>query len=77
MAMRQFTISHSPPQPSQRLVLPRAASIVGFGGYHYKYASGYEGDAALAGVWAYPLYLDGDVTRMTNSRQCLGSPASR
>jgi hypothetical protein len=24
-------------------------SIVGFGSYHYKYASGYEGDSALAG----------------------------
>ena len=24
-------------------------SIVGFGSYHYKYASGHEGDAALAG----------------------------
>ncbi|MGH7710014.1 MAG: DUF1801 domain-containing protein, partial [Gemmatimonadaceae bacterium] len=24
-------------------------SIVGFGSYHYKYASGYEGDSALSG----------------------------
>ena len=24
-------------------------SIVGFGSYHYKYASGHEGDSALAG----------------------------
>lgn len=27
-------------------------SIVGFGSYHYKYASGHEGDAALAGFAA-------------------------
>ena len=25
-------------------------SIVGFGSYHYKYASGHEGDSALAGL---------------------------
>ena len=25
------------------------ASIIGFGSYHYKYASGHEGDAALVG----------------------------
>ena len=27
-------------------------SIVGFGSYHYKYASGYEGDSALTGFAA-------------------------
>ena len=27
-------------------------SIVGFGSYHYKYSSGHEGDAALAGFAA-------------------------
>jgi len=28
----------------------RGASIVGFGKYHYKYASGHEGDSCLAGL---------------------------
>ena len=27
------------------------SSIVGFGSYHYKYASGREGDTILAGFW--------------------------
>jgi Domain of unknown function (DU1801) len=32
-------------------------SIVGFGSYHYKYASGHEGDAALAGFAARGMEL--------------------
>ena len=39
-------------------------SIVGFGNYHYKYESGHEGDAPLAGfsprTAAFSLYLMGD-----------------
>ncbi|TDE17217.1 DUF1801 domain-containing protein [Dyadobacter psychrotolerans] len=38
------------------------AAIVGFGSYHYKYASGHEGDAPMAGLSsranAITLYLD-------------------
>ena len=45
-------------------------SIVGFGSYHYKYASGHEGDSALAGfaargrelvVYIAPAFQDRDV----------------
>ena len=39
-------------------------SIVGFGGYHYKYDSGHEGDSPLVGfsprVSAITLYFSGD-----------------
>ncbi|HYH55922.1 MAG TPA: DUF1801 domain-containing protein [Anseongella sp.] len=41
-------------------------SIVGFGSYHYKYASGHGGDAPLVGFSPrkneFPLYLAGDFT---------------
>ncbi len=39
-------------------------NIIGFGNYHYKYASGYQGDAAYVGFSprkpAFSLYLDCD-----------------
>lgn len=51
-------------------------SIVGFGSYHYKYASGHEGDAPLVGFsprkQALTLYLGCDVQRSQDLLARLG-----
>lgn len=50
--------------------------IVGFGSYHYKYESGREGDAPLAGLAsranAITLYLGGDYDEKEDLLQKLG-----
>ncbi len=52
------------------------ASIIGFGSYHYKYASGHEGDAPLTGFSprkdAIVLYLAQDFESKEKSLQKLG-----
>lgn len=50
--------------------------IIGFGGYHYKYDSGHEGDAPLAGIAsrknAITLYLASDFDQREELLQKLG-----
>ncbi|MDN5284007.1 MAG: hypothetical protein JWR38_281 [Mucilaginibacter sp.] len=52
------------------------ASIVGFGSYHYKYASGHEGDAPLAGFSPrkneFSLYLYQEFTEKEKLLQVFG-----
>lgn len=52
------------------------ASIIGFGSYHYKYASGHEGDAALIGFSprksAISLYVYADTVINRNLLNSLG-----
>ena len=51
-------------------------SMVGFGTYHYRYASGHEGDAPLAAFAprksAITLYLSSDIERFSDTRARLG-----
>lgn len=53
------------------------SSIVGFGRYHYKYASGHEGDMCLIGFaprkQALTLYISGGFDRYETFMQRLGS----
>jgi hypothetical protein len=56
------------------------SAIVGFGSYHYKYASGYEGDAPKAGfsprAKEFSLYLAQNYTNRENLMQKLGKHRS-
>jgi hypothetical protein len=51
-------------------------SIVGFGSYHYRYASGHEGDAPLVGfaprAKAFSLYLSCDLSEIPDELSRLG-----
>ncbi|KGX92231.1 hypothetical protein N781_18225 [Pontibacillus halophilus JSM 076056 = DSM 19796] len=51
-------------------------SIIGFGSYHYKYASGHEGDAPLVGFSPrkakISLYIGGDYKERTNLLEKFG-----
>src|SRR5689334_25332118 len=44
------------------------SSIVGFGAYHYRYASGHEGDAALASFSPRSQNLDNYLVRQLHDR---------
>jgi len=52
-------------------------TIIGFGNYHYKYASGHEGDAPILGFSPrkdkFSLYVFSDTEKSRTTLECLGN----